>query len=156
MNIVLQTFTAPFILGPFNGPRVKIHHQESLNKPIQARREATALFLSSLESLIVFLFPSCLCPTKMRLFTVCIVLALELYSSVVFAAVPEYQEDPYASAYGQRQESDEASTARTSGASEASRANSLTVDLGYERYQGVRNAATGINTWLGYRYDPRN
>lgn len=26
----------------------------------------------------------------------------------------------------------------------------LIVDLGYERYQGVANSSTGLNTWLGY------
>lgn len=26
----------------------------------------------------------------------------------------------------------------------------LVVDLGYERYQGVANASSGLNTWLGW------
>ena len=26
----------------------------------------------------------------------------------------------------------------------------LVVDLGYERYQGVSNATTGLNDWFGY------
>lgn len=26
----------------------------------------------------------------------------------------------------------------------------LVVDLGYERYQGVHNDSTGLNTWKGY------
>ena len=26
----------------------------------------------------------------------------------------------------------------------------LIVDLGYEQYQGVANASTGLNTWKGY------
>ena len=29
-------------------------------------------------------------------------------------------------------------------------ANGPIVDLGYERYQGVANASTGLNTWKGY------
>ena len=28
--------------------------------------------------------------------------------------------------------------------------NDLSVDLGYEIYQGVSNASTGLNTWKGY------
>ena len=31
-------------------------------------------------------------------------------------------------------------------------ADNLVVDLGYERYQGVANSSTGLNTWRGLRY----
>lgn len=34
-------------------------------------------------------------------------------------------------------------------------ANELIVDLGYERYQGVANASTGLNTWKGYMALPK-
>ena len=30
----------------------------------------------------------------------------------------------------------------------------LVVDLGYERYQGVHNDSTGLNTWKGYYKAP--
>lgn len=91
----------------------------------------------------------------MRLFTACIaILALELRCLVVFAVAPEYQADPYASVYNQRQEEQPNEASRASASSEASRGNSLTVDLGYERYQGVGNTTTGINSWLGYKTLP--
>ena len=34
----------------------------------------------------------------------------------------------------------------------SSSSNNLVVDLGYERYQGVANSTTGLNTWKGVRY----
>ena len=55
--------------------------------------------------------------------------------AVVGALMPPYTPDPYASLLGQFR-------AVTNGTN-------LEVDLGYERYQGVANETTGLDTWLG-------
>ena len=55
--------------------------------------------------------------------------------AAVGALMPPYTPDPYASLTSQ-------SHAETN-------ATNLEVDLGYERYQGVANETTGLNTWLG-------
>ncbi|KAL8825770.1 MAG: hypothetical protein Q9191_004216, partial [Dirinaria sp. TL-2023a] len=68
--------------------------------------------------------------------TLCILL-LELFSAV--AASP-YNGRPFESLRNKRQLIQNTS------------ANGLVVDLGYERYQGVANASTGLNTWKGIRY----
>ena len=63
------------------------------------------------------------------------VLLLELFPIV--AASP-YNSRPFESLLNKRQLIQNTS------------ANGLVVDLGYERYRGVANVSTGLNTWKGY------
>ena len=63
---------------------------------------------------------------------VCTILA------VVASATPRYNSKAFDGVLSKRQSSGDSS--------------SLVVDLGYERYLGVANASTGLNTWKGIRY----
>ena len=63
-------------------------------------------------------------------------LVLVAFTSCNSAAASHYIAESSIEAIGKRQD--------------ASSPADLIVDLGYERYQGVANSSTGLNTWLGY------
>lgn len=65
-------------------------------------------------------------------FAICAYLA-----AVVSAATPSYNSKAFDKFLGKRQTSVDQSSS------------SLIVDLGYERYVGVVNVSTGLNTWKG-------
>ena len=58
--------------------------------------------------------------------------------ATIVSATPRYNSKVFDSVRSKRQASEGAS--------------SFIVDLGYERYQGVANTSTGLNTWKGIRY----
>ena len=57
--------------------------------------------------------------------------------SLAFAGIPHYNPRAFNAALSKRENADNSSDA-------------LVVDLGYERYRGVANQTSGLNTWLGY------
>lgn len=58
-------------------------------------------------------------------------------AAVVSAATPSYNSGAFDKFLGKRQTSVDQSSSN------------LVVDLGYERYMGVANVSTGLNTWKG-------
>ena len=52
------------------------------------------------------------------------------------SASPKFNSRPFSAVYSKRQASPDP----------------LTVDLGYEVYQGTSNSTNGLNSWLGYAF----
>ena len=57
------------------------------------------------------------------------------FSSLAAAAIPQYNARAFTPLLNKRQDN--------------SSLDALVVDLGYERYRGVANGTTGLNTWKG-------
>ena len=73
-------------------------------------------------------------PFKMN-FLLAIIFAL----AACISAIPQSPYGPRTAALGKRQNSENGFS-------------SLVVDLGYEQYQGMVDASTGLKTWKGYVY----